>query len=216
LQKLSAEQSTRTEQSDQDLAARCRRGEASAWADFFGRYHPAVGRFVFQLSPGLEREDVEEICQEVFLAAVRGLGSFRGGSAVQTWLFRIAANKARDWLDRDQAAKRGGGQRAVSMNAPDPESGLALDPASPKPGPAELLVEAERGRLLRQALDRLGDPCREIIELRYFGDLSYAEIAAATQLRLKTVSSRLSKCLDRLEIEARAVFDAADRVGGGG
>lgn len=53
--------------------------------------------------------------------------------------------------------------------------------------------------MLYAALEQLGDPCREIIELRYFGDMSYEEIAAALQLNSKTVGSRLSKCLDKLE-----------------
>jgi RNA polymerase sigma factor (sigma-70 family) len=52
----------------------------------------------------------------------------------------------------------------------------------------------------------LGDPCREIIELRYFGDLSYEEISDELKLNPKTVSSRLSKCLDRLEEIARDIF----------
>ena len=50
------------------------------------------------------------------------------------------------------------------------------------------------------------EPCREIIELRYFGDLSYEEIAGTLKLNVKTVSSRLSKCLDRLETIVRQHF----------
>lgn len=52
-------------------------------------------------------------------------------------------------------------------------------------------------------MDRLEEPCREIIELRYFADLSYEELAQNLQLNPKTVSSRLSKCLDKLEQIAR-------------
>jgi len=51
----------------------------------------------------------------------------------------------------------------------------------------------------------LGQPCREILELRYFGDLSYEEIASELQMNPKTVSSRLSKCLDKLEEIAKAM-----------
>ena len=61
---------------------------------------------------------------------------------------------------------------------------------------------------LRDALARLGGPCQEIIELRYFADLSYEEISRALRLNEKTVSSRLSKCLDKLEEIARPIFDA--------
>jgi RNA polymerase sigma factor (sigma-70 family) len=60
--------------------------------------------------------------------------------------------------------------------------------------------------LVRAAVDQLGEPCREIIELRYFGDLSYEELSRALKLNPKTVSSRLSKCLDRLEAIAHQTF----------
>ena len=64
----------------------------------------------------------------------------------------------------------------------------------------------EACQLVRQSLDQLGEPCREIIELRYFGDLSYAEIAAELRLNPKTVSSRLSKCLDQMGMIAKEIF----------
>jgi len=69
-----------------------------------------------------------------------------------------------------------------------------------------VLVNAETSRLIRQSLDQLDDPCREIIELRYYGDLSYTEIATELRLNPKTVSSRLSKCLDRLCMIAKKIF----------
>ena len=67
-------------------------------------------------------------------------------------------------------------------------------------------MNAEQVTMVHQALDQLDEPCREIIELRYFGDLSYDEISHALGLNPKTVSSRLSKCLDRLEGIARPIF----------
>jgi len=192
-----------------DLLARCRRGDPAAWDELFDRHYDAVGRFVFQLGSGFSREDTEEICQEVFLAAIKNLGSFHGQSQVQTWLFRIAANKANDYRTRQHAAKRGGGQTAVSLQAEDPETGLALDPPSEAPAPDRVLLAAEQAALVHQGLDRLGEPCREIVELRYFGDLSYDEISHALELNPKTVSSRLSKCLDRLEQIMQTVFAGA-------
>ncbi len=189
-----------------DLLARCRRGEAEAWDELFDRHYAAAGRFVFQLGHEFTREDVEEICQEVFLSVIRNLESFHGESQFQTWLFRIAANKSRDFRERQQAAKRGGGQITVSLQAEDPENGLVLDPPSAAPGPDANLMTAEQAALIRQALDQLDNPCREVIELRYFGDLSYDEISRWLRLNPKTVSSRLSKCLDRLEKIARKLF----------
>jgi RNA polymerase sigma-70 factor (ECF subfamily) len=189
-----------------DLIARCRRGEAGAWDELFDRHYAAAGRFVFQLGHDFSREDVEEICQEVFLSVIRNLESFRGGSQFQTWLFRIAANKARDYRQRQHAAKRGGSQPPVSLQAEDPETGLTIDPPGNTPPPDLTLMNAEQFALVHQALNQLGEPCREIIELRYFGELSYDEISHSLDLNPKTVSSRLSKCLDRLEGIARKVF----------
>ena len=193
-----------TVESEPALIRRCLAGEREAWDALFDRHYTAAGCFVQQLAQDLGREDVEEICQETFLSVVRNLRSFRAGSQLQTWVFRIAANKARDHREKQQAAKRGGGRASVSLQAEDPQTGLVLDPPSPAPGPDVLLQRAEEAVLIREALDELGDPCREIIELRYFGDLSYEEISAALELNPKTVSSRLSKCLDKLEAIARA------------
>jgi RNA polymerase sigma-70 factor, ECF subfamily len=189
-----------------ELLARCRRGEAGAWDELFDRHYAAAGRFVFQLGHDFSREDVEEICQEVFLSVIRNLDFFHGGSQFQTWLFRIAANKARDYRQRQHAAKRGGGQAPVSLQAEAPESGLTLDPPGNTPAPDVALLKAEQAVLVHQALDQLGESCREVIELRYFGDLSYDEISQSLRLNPKTVSSRLSKCLDQLEGIVRTIF----------
>lgn len=193
-------------ESEAQLLARCRRGEAAAWDELFDRHYAAAGRFVFQLASDFTREDVEEICQEVFLSVIRNLHTFHGHSQFQTWLFRIAANKARDYREKQHAAKRGGGQAPLSLNAEDAETGLTLDPPSTAPAPDADLLNVERAELVREALDQIGEPCREIIELRYFGDLSYDDLSRELQLNPKTVSSRLSKCLDKLEAIARKIF----------
>lgn len=117
------------------LLARCRRGEAEAWNELFDLHYAAAGRFVFQLSSDLNREDVEEICQETFLTVIKSLGTFQGNCQFQTWLFRIAANKAHDHRQRLRAAKRGGGQVTLSLHAEDAETGLSIDPPSHAPGP---------------------------------------------------------------------------------
>jgi RNA polymerase sigma-70 factor (ECF subfamily) len=189
-----------------ELLARCRRGDAAAWDELFDAHYAAAGRFIFQLGSDFTLEDAEEICQEVFLSVIKNLDSFQGESRLQTWIFRIAANKARDYREKRTAAKRGGGQTAVSLHAENPETGLTLDPPADAMGPDEFLMNAESVALVRDSLDQLGGPCREIVELRYFGDLSYEELSATLGLNPKTVSSRLSKCLDRLEEIARKIF----------
>jgi RNA polymerase sigma-70 factor, ECF subfamily len=189
-----------------DLLARCRRGDPDAWDGLFDRHYEPAARFVYQLAYDFTREDVEEICQEAFLSVVKNLDSFNGQSQFQTWLFRIAANKARDFRERQYAAKRGGGRSPLSLQAEDSETGLTIDAPSQDPAPDLALLNHEQSDLIHKALDQMGEPCREIIELRYFGDLSYEEISRTLDLNLKTVSSRLSKCLDRLETIVRKIF----------
>lgn len=192
--------------SESELVARCRRGDSRAWDELFDRHYAAVGRYVFQLSPDFSREDADEIAQETFLSVIQHIGSFHGDCQLQTWLFRIAGNKARDFLEKLRAAKRGGGQQPLSLHAEDPETGLTLDAPSHLPGPDGALLHAERALLIGHALAQLGGPCQEIIGLRYFADLSYEEISRALNLNEKTVSSRLSKCLDKLEAIARPIL----------
>src|SRR6478672_4318924 len=139
-----------------DLIARCRRGNAKAWDELFTVQYGPTARFLFQLCPTLTTEDVEELCQEVFLSVIKHLDSFHGGSQLQTWIFRIAVNKARDYRERTMAAKRGGGQVPISLQAEDPETGLTIDPPAVQPAPDQQLLKTEQMTLVRNALDRLG------------------------------------------------------------
>jgi RNA polymerase sigma-70 factor (ECF subfamily) len=200
-----------SEPNEHQLIARARRGEATAWDELFDHHYAPTGRFLWQIAPDLSREDVEEVCQEVFLKVVQRLNQFHGDSQLQTWIFRIAANAARDLRDRQQTAKRGNGISPLSLHAENSENGLAVDPPSAMPGPDAVVMNDERLRQLREALDALGEPCREIVELRYFGELSYDELAQTLKLNPKTVSSRLSKCLDHLEGIATEIFSREKR-----
>jgi RNA polymerase sigma-70 factor (ECF subfamily) len=193
-------------ESEADLLARCLKGEARAWDELFDRHYAAAGRFIFQLGYDFTREDVDEITQEVFLTVIRNLHTFQRNCQFQTWLFKISANKARDYRQKQSAAKRGGGRAPLSLQNEDPETGFTIDPPSSAPGPDLALLNTERLHLVGQALEEIGGPCQEIIELRYFADLSYEEISKSLQLNQKTVSSRLSKCLAKLEVITRQIL----------
>src|SRR4030095_872667 len=103
-----------------ELLARCLQGEADAWDSLFDLHYAPASRFVFQLGHDFTREDVEEICQEVFLTVIKSLHTFQGHSQFQTWLFRIAANKARDYRQKLHAAKRGGGRATIPLDTAPP------------------------------------------------------------------------------------------------
>src|SRR5881392_2046431 len=129
--------------SEAQIIAECRSGNTAAWHSLFDKYYATVARFVFQLSGDFSHEDTEEICQETFVAVVRNLSSFQGRSSFQTWLLRIAANKAMDFREKSRAAKRGGSVMHVSLEPRANENDLAFDPPSPNPGPDKLLQISE-------------------------------------------------------------------------
>ena len=191
---------------ERELIQRCLTGADDAWDELFQEHYTAVGRYIFQLSNTFTREDCDEICQEVFLSVIKNLKNFGGKSRLQTWLFRIAANKARDYRAKQVAAKRGGGQVPLSLQAEDDEGNRLIDPASPLAAPDEDLLRDEDWQMVGTALENLGGACQEILELRYFGDLNYREISVELDLNEKTVSSRLSKCRDKLETILRRLI----------
>src|SRR5215813_2438477 len=156
---------------DAQIIADCRGGNTAAWDSLFDKYYGTVARFVFQLSGDFSHADTEEICQETFLSVVRNLSSFQGRSSFQTWLLRIAANKAMDYREKARAAKRGGNAVHISIDADRRDNEPPIDPPSGNPAPDVLLHTAETYSLVRESLDRLGQPCRDIIELRYYGEL---------------------------------------------
>ena len=87
----------------------------------------------------------------------------------------------------------------MSLDDPDPETGLKIDPPGKVRSPDQAMMTMESASLVGYALEELQETCREVIDLRYFGDCSYKEISQLLNLNEKTVSSRLSKCLDKLE-----------------
>lgn len=196
-----------------ELARRCLDGDEEAWNTFFDAHHAPLVRFAFSFSDRLTAEDAEEIAQETLLAAVRALPTFRGRCALQTWLFRIALNKARDHLERASALRRGGGRATLPLKggALPGEDGQdrGADPPDPSPPPDRAAALDDDSRLIRETLDRLGPPCDDLLRLRYYAGLDLAEIAAALGLNIKTVSSRLSRCLERLETLLRPIFTGA-------
>jgi RNA polymerase sigma-70 factor (ECF subfamily) len=162
---------------ESQLLARCLHGDAVAWDELFDLHYAPAGRFVFQLSSDFTAEDVEEICQETFLTVIKSLQTFQGAVSFKPGCSASRANKAHDYRQKQSAAKRGGGQITVSLDAEDP-NGFVIDPPASAPGPDYSLINSEDAGLITRALEELGGPCREVIELRYFADLSYEEIAA--------------------------------------
>jgi RNA polymerase sigma factor (sigma-70 family) len=170
---------------DVELIEQARRGDVAAFEELVRRYEELAFRTAYLVCG--DAFEARDATQEGFLRAWRALSRFRPGAEPRPWLLQIVANAARN-------RRRSGVRRAnlVLRAAQDRPS----DGAAPSPEVAALA--SEQRRELMAAVDRLRDDDRLTITLRWFADLSEAEMAAAMGVPRGTVKSRLSRAMDRL------------------
>ena len=147
--------------------------------------------------------EAEDASQEAFVTAYRALGTWRGEGPFGAWLARIAtriavrrAGRRRPvaWIDPRPVPQDGpapGGRDLVGEAALTAALGNDMDPA-------HLAVRAERAAAIRTAVAGLDEPYREVVLLRFFGELSLAEIAIQADRPLGTVKTHLHRGLERL------------------
>ena len=150
--------------------------------------------------------DAEDAAQEAFVTAYRALGTWRGDGPFGAWLarigVRIAVRKASRrrpvaWIDPRPMAAEGGRDEPDAANTVGERALLgALGRA--EVDPAQLIVRAERAASIRAAVANLDEPYREVIALRFFSELSLAEIADEAGRPLGTVKTHLHRGLKRL------------------
>jgi RNA polymerase sigma-70 factor, ECF subfamily len=147
------------------------------------RHHYALVGFLYRMTGG-DRTLAQDLAQETFLRVIHAIQQYQYPRPFKPWLYMIATNIARDTF------KRADTRRAADM--PDDEHLLSDE------RPEEALVEVDEERRVAQALLKLPDHQREVVILRYYQELSLAEIAEALDIPVGTVKSRLSIGLDRL------------------
>ena len=156
-------------------------GDRDAFRQLVEREEVAVYRACLRI---LGRpHDAEDVAQESFVMAYRSLGTYRGDGALGGWLMRIATR---------QAFRRLGQRRETSeLPAELPVGAHGYDPVA-------ATLAGERQREIRQAVATLREPYREVVALRFFGELSLDEIASVTRRPLNTVKTHLRRGLQRL------------------
>ena len=169
---------------EQELLDRARRGDEDAFAQLVEDNQRRLYNLALRMTG--RPEDAEEVVQEAFLNAWRGLDFFKGDSTFATWVYRLTSNAAIDHLRR---ARRAGEPLSLSGDEED----AATELPDPDPGPQEELERTERAAALRCALDTLSPPHRQVLEMRALDGLSYAEIAQLLDLTPGTVKSRLAR-----------------------
>ena len=176
---------------DQQLVQRSQRGDLRAFdllvLKYQGRIAALVSRYVSDAG------EVEDVTQEAFIKAYRALGKFRGDSAFYTWLYRIAANAAKNHLVAK--GRRPGANATIEDAEGFDEGGLLSESASPE----ALAMGEELAEVVESALNELPDELKAALMLREFDGLSYDDIADVLGCPVGTVRSRIFRAREAID-----------------
>ncbi|MBI5566136.1 MAG: RNA polymerase sigma factor [Chloroflexi bacterium] len=170
-------------QTDEQLARRLQQGDANALGQLVERHHSPLLGFLYRLTGG-DRALAEDLAQDTFLRVLRTCHQYRAPRPFKPWLYAIALNVARDYF-----------KRADTRHTDSATDDVLDDIAAPVED--DLMHEAD-ARQVAAAVTALPEHQRVAILLRYYQDLSLAEIAEALNIPIGTVKSRLSLGLQRL------------------
>lgn len=181
---------------DASLVNRFNSGDESAFVEIMSRYRDRI----FAIALGLlrNRADAEEIAQDTFIRAHRGLARFRGDSSLATWLHRIAVNLARNRYWYFFRRRR---HATLSLDCALDDSSAATFAdlvAADAPDPARASATNEFAALVDMCLEKLDARHREILTLRTHLHRSYEEIAQALGINVGTVKSRIARARENL------------------
>jgi RNA polymerase sigma-70 factor (ECF subfamily) len=189
---------------DLALVQRVQRGDKSAFDLLVLKYQHNIGHLVTRYVH--DTHESEDVTQESFIKAYRGLKNFRGDSAFYTWLYRIAINTAKNHLvTRSRKISNTGIDAA---DAEQFESGGALrENASPD----RVMATEEIARVVQETINQLPEDLRTAITLREFDGLSYEEIALAMECPIGTVRSRIFRARETIDTNLEPLLDEKRR-----
>ncbi|HKW88567.1 MAG TPA: sigma-70 family RNA polymerase sigma factor [Candidatus Acidoferrales bacterium] len=168
-----------------ELVTNLQSGSDAAFNWVVNYYHAAVYNVVYGILG--ERSDAADVTQEVFLKAFRGIGGFRQGSSLKTWLYRIAVREAlnqRRWWRRHR-------RNEISIDAPADENHAPSEIEDSDATPFEQLATREIQSAVRGALKDLPEAYRSAVLLRDLEGLSYEEVAEVLEISVATVKTRI-------------------------
>lgn len=181
-------------QAERELIRRSQSGDLDAFDRIVAAYQGQVYGLAYRLMSNYD--DANDLAQEVFIACFRKIGQFRGDSRLQTWLYRIVVNMAKNsWKRRE----RRGYSKTFSIEAVNEDADSpAFELPSEDPDPRRQAESVEASRALQACLEKLVPEQREALVLRCMEDLSYEEIADILQCNLGTVKSRINRARTEL------------------
>jgi RNA polymerase sigma-70 factor (ECF subfamily) len=184
------------EPDDVELVAACRNGDSGAFEVLVRRHQKAMLNLAYRVVGSYE--DACEVVQDAFVAAYKGLSSFREEASFSTWLTTITLNHARNGLERIVARRRREGHSLAEQ-----------DPPSTAPSALEQMEDRAVRKQIEKCIASLPVEFREVLVLRDIQERSYEEIGAVLKVREGTVKSRLFRAREGVKECLKRAMGAA-------
>jgi RNA polymerase sigma-70 factor (ECF subfamily) len=179
-------------QKDIELVDKARKGDQLAYAELLGRYRDAI--YFMLLKMVNSQVDAEDLTIEAFGKAFKNIDQYTPNFAFSTWLFKIATNNCIDFIRKKRAS-------LVSLDQTmDGEDSLAPSTLiqSDDPDPEAYMINKQKIKHMRNVVSRLKPRYRQLVELRYFKEYSYDEIAEELDIPIGTVKAQLFRARELL------------------
>jgi RNA polymerase sigma-70 factor (ECF subfamily) len=177
---------------DYEIVKRAVAGDQNAYTLLMNRYQGSIYRLMYKMVN--DQEDAHDLTIEAFGKAFIKLPSYVPNYAFSTWLFRIAINNGIDHVRRKKL-------RMLSIDEPvepDSDHDYKISLRSSVMNPEEQVIRQQRQKLMRTVITQLNDKYRQMIQLRYFDELSYDEISSLLNIPLGTVKAQLFRAKEML------------------
>ncbi|MEM6264900.1 MAG: sigma-70 family RNA polymerase sigma factor [Bacteroidota bacterium] len=190
---------SRNTKEDRVLVAAAKRGEPQAFETLLKKYRKSV--YYMLLKMVKNADDAEDLTQEAFAKAFNSIEKFDSKYAFSTWLFRIATNNCIDFIRKKRV-------QTVSIDTPvegDDGSSMRFDVRDTNEDPNQAMLKKQRKQYLALAVKNLPEKYRTLVQLRYFQELSYEEVANELQIPLGTVKAQLFRARELLSQELKSM-----------
>ena len=179
--------------SDPALIAACLEGDYPSWDALIERYQGFV--YTLTLRMGVSGPDADDVFQNVCISLFQNLRELRDADRLSSWLAAVTRQEV--W----PLARRQGTLSLSDLGDNTGEEAVYRMGAEPAPSPEEAVLKLEREHLIRQGLQHLPAPCRELLSLLYTEDppCSYKETAAHFKIPLGSVGPKRARCLEHLK-----------------
>lgn len=175
---------------DYNLVLLASNGDEKAYAELLNRYRDAI--YYMLLKMVNNKSDAEDLTIEAFGKAFKNIGQYTPNYAFSTWLFKIATNNCIDFI-----RKKKGNTISLDQTSEDQDS-VTAPLQSNTLDPEEDMIKNQRVKLMRDVVKNLKPRYRSLVELRYFKEYSYEEIATELNLPIGTVKAQLFRARELL------------------